>query len=324
MFCKARLLQDLMKLWRSMSKSTSTPLERTARLLDLVPFLASHQGIELKSLSANFDVTETQMVADLTTLWMCGLPGYTPLELMDLSFESGFVTIHNAETLSHPRALSDEETIALLLGLDVVIASLPSDRNDLKSVAVDLVKRLSNRSSIPAKMSAVPATPGSVRAIIESSLVEQGAVEILYHSSYSDEISRRIVIPVELREENGFEYLWGVCQSAHALRSFRLDRIQEAAPNARSIDPTPLISDDQNHGISYTIHAHSRPRQVIERFAIHKEDFTANVQVVSFSREWIRRSVLASAGSVEVVEPANIRGQILSSAQSILDRYLRR
>jgi proteasome accessory factor C len=307
-----------------MSKPLQTPLGRTARLLDLVPFLASHQGIELKTLSGNFDITDAQMVADLTTLWMCGLPGYTPLELMDLSFESGFVTIHNAETLSHPRALNDEEIIALLLGLDVVIASLPSDRNDLKLIALDLVKRLSNRSSIPAKMSAFPATPGSVRAIIERSLAEKGAVEIIYHSSYSDELSRRVVIPVELREENGFEYLWGVCQSAHALRSFRLDRIQEATPHARSSDPAPLISDDQDHGISYIIRAHSRPRQVIERFAIPKDDFTANLQVVSYSREWIKRSVLASSGSVEVVEPANIRAEIHSSARSILDRYLKR
>ena len=304
-----------------MSKPVQTPLGRTARLLDLVPFLASHQGIELKALSDNFNVTESQMVADLTTLWMCGLPGYTPLELMDLSFESGFVTIHNAETLSNPRALNDEEIIALLLGLDIVMASLPSDRNDLKLLAVDLIKQLSIRSSIPSKMSAVPATPGSVRAIIESSLIEKRGVEILYHSSYSDEISRRIVIPIELRQENGFEYLWGVCQSAHALRSFRLDRIQEAVVKSTSIDAVPVTATEPSQGISYTIHAHSRPRQVIERFAINKEAFTANLQVVSFSTEWIKRSVLASAGSVEVVEPPTIRSGILHSAQSLLARY---
>jgi proteasome accessory factor C len=304
-----------------MSKPAQTPLGRTARLLDLVPFLASHQGIELKVLSENFDVTDAQMVADLTTLWMCGLPGYTPLELMDLSFESGFVTIHNAETLSHPRALSDEEIIALLLGLDVVIASLPNDRSDLKAIALDLVERLSTRSSIPSKMSALLATPGSVRATIEGSLLKKGAVEILYHSSYSDETSRRVVTPIELREENGFEYLWGVCQSAHALRSFRLDRIQEATPKPKVAEPLPAVSNDQSHGISYTIHAHSRPREVIERFAINKAEFAESARVVSFSREWIKRSVLASAGSAEVVEPANIRLEILSSARSILDRY---
>jgi hypothetical protein len=87
-----------------MAKKISAPLERTARLLDLVPYISSHQGISLKDLAQIFRVDQGQMTSDLTTLWMCGLPGYTPLELMDLDFESGFVTIHNAETLSKPRS----------------------------------------------------------------------------------------------------------------------------------------------------------------------------------------------------------------------------
>ena len=146
-----------------MPKPEQSPLSRTARLLDIVPFLASHQGIELLTLAKEFDVSQGQMVADLTTLWMCGLPGYTPLELMELSFDSGFVTIHNAETLAHPRSLSEEESIALLLGLDLVIESLPNDRQDLKKIALDLVARLSARSSIPAKLTAIPLVPGTIR-----------------------------------------------------------------------------------------------------------------------------------------------------------------
>ena len=74
-----------------MSKSISAPLARTARLLDLVPYINTHQGIALKDLAKHFEVTPAQMNADLTTLWMCGLPGYTHLELMNLDFESGFV-----------------------------------------------------------------------------------------------------------------------------------------------------------------------------------------------------------------------------------------
>jgi proteasome accessory factor C len=33
-----------------MAKKISAPLERTARLLDLVPYISSHQGISLKEL----------------------------------------------------------------------------------------------------------------------------------------------------------------------------------------------------------------------------------------------------------------------------------
>jgi len=38
-----------------MSKPT-TPLEQTARLLDLVPFLLAHQGISLDELADHFNV----------------------------------------------------------------------------------------------------------------------------------------------------------------------------------------------------------------------------------------------------------------------------
>ena len=96
-----------------MVRKISAPLERTARLLDLVPYISSHQGISLIELAKTFKVDQGQMTNDLTTLWMCGLPGYTPLELMDLDFESGFVTIHNAETLAKPRSISFDEGVPL-------------------------------------------------------------------------------------------------------------------------------------------------------------------------------------------------------------------
>ena len=47
-----------------MGKNVSAPLLRTARLLDLVPFLNTHQGIALKELAAHFDVTPAQMSAE--------------------------------------------------------------------------------------------------------------------------------------------------------------------------------------------------------------------------------------------------------------------
>jgi proteasome accessory factor C len=107
-----------------MAKNRPAPIIHTERLLALVPYISAHQGIAIADLAKAFDVTTSQMSADLTTLWMCGLPGYTALELMDLSFESGFVTIRNAPTLKSPRTLNVEEVISLLLGLDLIKESL--------------------------------------------------------------------------------------------------------------------------------------------------------------------------------------------------------
>ena len=304
-----------------MNKSAQSPLAHTARLLDLVPYLASHQGIELGVLAQYFGVTQTQMIADLTSLWMCGLPGYTHLELMDLSFDSGFVTIHNADTLSNPRTLSDEETIALLLGLDLVIKSLPDNRGDLKERAAVLVEKLSKPGSLPAVLSASPTVEGSVRALIESALLRDGAINLTYHSFYSDVISNRIVIPIEIRHEAGFEYLWGMCQSAHALRIFRLDRIQAieitARPHPSLVDSTPKNQAPS----SYAIRSHSRPREVMERFSLDRDSILHDASITSYSLEWIRRSVLASSGSVELISPPYMRADIVTAAKAMLDCY---
>lgn len=304
-----------------MVKAPQTQLGRTARLLDLVPYLASHQGIELQTLANYFDVTTTQMIADLTTLWMCGLPGYTPLELMDLSFESGFVHIYNAETLSHPRTLNDEESIALLLGLDLVIESLPENRSDLKILAASLVNKLAARSSVNAKLSAIPSVPGSVRAVVENSLNTNTALEITYHSAYSDVISNRIVTPLELRQEGGLDYLWAICHNAHAPRIFRLDRIQSAAITARPHLSEPNSFPVDTKPLFYKIRTLSRAREVMERFSLDRDSYTSDSHIKSYSREWIKRSVFASSGSVQLLAPIEIRSEIATTAALILDRY---
>lgn len=304
-----------------MVRSPQTPLGRTARLLDLVPYLTSHQGVELKKLADGFGVSQSQMVADLTTLWMCGLPGYTPLELMELSFDSGFVTIHNAETLSRPRTLSDEESIALLLGLDLLIQSLPTDRADLKDLALALVEKLSARSNLPAKLTAAPAVPEGVRFLIESAIAKNQSIEITYHSSYSDSITVRIVHPLEFRGTGGFEYVWGVCESARGFRTFRLDRIQSAKLSTKKTPFLVGVERSDETQITYTLRAHSRLREVMERFSLSKNRLAKDVQISSFSTEWIRRCVLASAGSVEVLAPPEIRRDVARAAGLILERY---
>ena len=52
------------------------PLTRTARLLDIVPFILSHQGIAVSELAKEFGVTENEIAADLELVFMCGLPQF--------------------------------------------------------------------------------------------------------------------------------------------------------------------------------------------------------------------------------------------------------
>lgn len=302
-----------------MSKNISAPLLRTARLLDLVPFLNTHQGIALKELAAHFDVTPTQMSADLMTLWMCGLPGYTPLELMDLEFESGFVTIRNAPTLAKPRTITFQEGVALLLGLDLVASSIPEERADLLKSVQSLRERLTKLLGVPIKLSVVAATSGAVSTTITQAIQSNGGLEIRYHSLYKDQISQRSVMPIDLYDSNGQQYMRAFCFTANDYREFRVDRIESATAAAV---PAQLSAEVVNQEkIAFQITAQTHSRDVAERFAISDMPLETAIELSSYSRQWIERSVMASGAAVILNSPLEIRAELVKKAQLVLNRY---
>jgi proteasome accessory factor C len=302
-----------------MSKSISAPLARTARLLDLVPYINTHQGIALKELAQHFEVTPAQMNADLMTLWMCGLPGYTHLELMNLDFESGFVSIGNASTLSKPRAITFQECVALLLGLDLIASSLPSDRQDLLTAAESLRKRLTEILGLPIKLSVEAGTSGAVATAIAQAIGTNSGLKIRYHSLYKDQVTERIVVPVNLYESDNHQYMRAFCSIAKDYREFRVDRIDQATPADFSAE-FPAKADGTEK-LSFSIKILASSRDVTERFAISQSTIGSSIELSSYSRQWIERSVMASGEAVCLNSPLDIRAEMARKAQLILDRY---
>jgi len=210
------------------AKKAANPLERTSRLLDLVPYINTHQGISLVDLAQVFEVSTEQMISDLTTLWMCGLPGYTPLELMDLDFESGYVTIRNAPTLAKPRFITHEEGVALVLGLQVLRSTISPERQDLIAAIGELSQRIAGLVNLPSALSVSSGMSPEVTVSIREAIKHGSGLQISYHSLYRDEISERVVLPLELIESQSYLYLHAYCFTAQDFRHFRVDRIQSA------------------------------------------------------------------------------------------------
>ena len=67
--------------------------------------------------AADFGVTEEQLRRDLQLLWMCGLPGHGPGDLIDLSFEGETVSVIFDAGMSRPLRLTAEEALALVVAL---------------------------------------------------------------------------------------------------------------------------------------------------------------------------------------------------------------
>lgn len=301
------------------TKNATSPLEHASRLLDLVPYINTHQGISLIDLAKVFEVSSDQMISDLTTLWMCGLPGYTPLELMDLNFDSGYVTISNAPTLAKPRSITHEEGVALVLGLDVLRYSISTNRHDLVRAIDSLSQRIAHLVNLPLALSASSATSPEVRTSVKEAISHRSGLRISYHSLYKDEISSRVVLPLELLESDGYFYLHAYCFTALSFRHFRIDRIQ-SAETVTAEKPSSLPSVDPEK-IGFQVKVIRPTRDVSERFNESNLEAGTVFTGSSFSQHWIERSVLASAGAVELLSPSQIRSAVARRAESILKRY---
>jgi len=305
-----------------MVKQRSTPIEKAARLLDLVPYISTHQGISLKSLASEFNVSVEEMLEDLNTLWMCGLPGYTPLELIDLSFESGYVSIRNAEVLQRVRLLSKEELVVIAIGLDYLKESIPSERHDLSDAITSLQGRV--KELIGQVASADPMVNSSHRANVLKAINTRRDLEIEYLSAIRDQITLRRITPIELGQTRGIETCYAYCHSANGFRTFRLDNIRSAriSDTSTSVSKTHLTEEIKT---SATFKITKRHRSTLERFLLdpanEKNLNTEQYSVSSFSVEWLLRNFLATLSSAELIAPADLAQAVGERSAKILELY---
>ena len=207
--------------------SNQIPDSQVIRLLDLVPYLILNQGVALDQIARDFRITKSDVLDDLNTLWMCGLPGYTPLELIDLSFDTGFVSIRNAEVLSNPRKLTSIEMGAIIIGLCILRDSFSAVDSQVQGLE-NLIERLSKKSNVKAPAVLSTVVTAELRSTVNTAIATKKDLKISYHSFSRDEVSSREITPFTIVHDGTFEYLESFCQLAQDFRSFRLDRILSA------------------------------------------------------------------------------------------------
>jgi proteasome accessory factor C len=310
-----------------MVKQATSPIAKTARLLDLVPFITTHQGISIKDLAKEFAITSEELLDDLNTLWMCGLPGYTPLELIDLSFESGYVSIRNAEILQKVRLLTKEELVVIAIGLDFLKESLPKDREDLVLAITSLQTKI--KSLIGDIAQVTPTVDSAHRAVILRALKERKNLEIEYHSLIRDQISTRVVTPLELGEDKGIEVLLAYCSTASGFRTFRLDNVKQA----KLLDASDFVAEAQNRSdeiFRAKCRINSRLRTTFERFRLETDIATSpgsspgkgiSVEVTSFSQDWLVRNFMSTLANTEITDPVDLAKSVGAKARATLELY---
>ena len=90
---------------------------RLARLLNMVPFFLANPGLSAAEAAQELGVSTATLMTDLNQLWMCGLPGYGPGDLIDLSFSEESIEVTFSAGIDRPLRLTSTEATALLVAL---------------------------------------------------------------------------------------------------------------------------------------------------------------------------------------------------------------
>ena len=303
---------------------TESALDRTARALDLVPYLLEHQGISISELAQVFGVSEKQINDDLILIHMCGLPGYTPLELIEMYYEDGYVTVSDPQSLNKPRNMNRTELTSLLVSLDL----LKSTRTDSIVEEIETLQtKLRNSLSFENPYVVVhdSNSPEFVEQM-EHAIVKGNALEIVYLSGSKDKSSERLVLPLEIYQENNFTYLNAWCQTSEGERTFRVDRlISLKVSDPKKISPVRSTEqvEDKATNIELIVSKPARNfveenRGVIEN-VIEGEELHVTLHPIDI--DWLSRTILGYGSAIRVIEPSELAENLTARAKAIRKLY---
>ncbi|GAA2102634.1 WYL domain-containing protein [Microlunatus panaciterrae] len=207
-----------------------TSQSQVRRLLSLVPYLTEHDGASMSEVAKAFGISEKTLREDLNVLWMCGMPGLTPGDLIDIDMDAvegeGVIHLSNADYLTRPLRLSADEALALVLALRTLreVAS-PGDRAAIDRALVKLSAAAGNLAAADQASVSVTAARDEITERVNRGLREGRRLDLTYDVASRAETTRRMVDPLRVFVLEGYGYLEAWCYSAHGLRTFRLDRI---------------------------------------------------------------------------------------------------
>lgn len=308
--------------------------ERLPRLLALVPYLQAHDGIPIAQAAADFGITEDQLRRDLQLLWMCGLPGHGPGDLIDLSFDGETVSVIFDAGMSRPLRLTAEEALPLVVALRTLAETPGVTNRDAVERALAKVESAAS-GSVEAQTVAIELDRVSqLIPVLQQAIDEGRALALKYYTATRDETTDRVVDPMRLFEMDGRSYLEAWCRRAEGMRVFRVDRIDRAEVLGEASSPPPEAElRDLTEGVFRPAPEHMLAELRVDPAYAWVADYypTESETVEADGRRrlvmrvanpaWVRALSLGANGHVEVLSPEWLAESIRDEAISALAMY---
>ena len=321
-----------------MSPSVDTAT-RLRRLLAILTWLAQEGEAPIDEVAARFDLTPNALVAELEMAACCGVPPYTPDQLLEIVVTENSVSTRVGTTLARPRRLSPREGLGLAASARALLAVPGSDEDGALSRALAKLDRALGQTGIEVELD----TPDLLETVRDALQAHQ-RLTITYYSASTDQTAERTITPRRLFASEGHWYVDARCEVADGVRRFRVDRIATAEPAGPAspevlADELPDLSTRAEGSLSGGALGAFVPGPDSRRVRIAADrskswlfDTVPSVveaeeggrtvwEVFVGGDAWLERLLLRLGPDAEVREPAADRALAAEAARRILARY---
>ncbi|HEX2053896.1 MAG TPA: WYL domain-containing protein [Actinomycetota bacterium] len=303
--------------------------ERFRRLLLLVPYVLRNNGVTVDEVCERFGVTRGELVADLNLLFMCGLPGYGPGDLIEAYIDGDQVWIRMADYFSRPMRLTPAEGLMLHAGgqaLAAVSGPDPALERAMEQLSKALTPGALERVNVGLE------APGEL-SVVKRALEDRRRLHLVYQSQSKDEVTSRDVDPWALLLSDGRWYLVGYCHRVNDERIFRVDRMRSVVPLDEPAEvPADLdlsqyssVYSEGENDPTVTLEIAPRANWVCDYYPLVSQEPLENgwirIRLKAGGLAWLERLLLRLGPEARVVEPESLRERVRTTAAAIARRY---
>jgi proteasome accessory factor C len=307
------------------------PAERLRRLLAMIPWLAARGTATFEEIAERFGMDVSAVEDELLLASCCGLPPYSPDQLIELVIDDDGVTANIPDYFRRPRKLTAADGFAILAAGQALLAVPGSDpTGPLAGALSKLAAVLGGSSGVTVELDA-PEHLAPLRGAAESS----ERVEITYYSASSDEVTTRSIDPLTVFADRGRWYVAAYCHRAQDVLHFRVDRIRSLRSTGERFDRAEADPVDVGPAggvfragpemTEATLLLPASARWVVETYPTTSvetlEDGRLRVRLAVSGRRWLERLLLRVGPEGLVEDPAEFADVASMVARRLLDRY---
>ncbi len=309
---------------------------RLRRLLAILAWLAQVGEARIDDVAERFELTPAELVTELEMAACCGVPPYTPDQLMEIVVTDTSVSIRVGTALARPRRLSPSEGFALATSARALLAVAGSDEDGALSQALVKLDRALGGQEVEVELDAPALLP-----LVRQAVADHRRLAVTYYSASTDRVTEREISPLRLFATAGHWYVDAWCTTADDVRRFRVDRIASAQlagdgpgePAATGATPAsrldegadlePFVPGPDSRRVRISIDPSTT--WLIESIPTVSPatEVSGRVEFEIFvgGDAWLERLLLRLGPDARVVDPPEYRSLAADAAARLLARY---